>query len=250
MIIEELKEIFKSETIKPTFDFVHIILALFIFEKHSEGIGRYRLKEELLIGSGTSRSLVTKLKEKIHFLTLVGDKNKKRGHILTKNGLNYLNRIKEIIPVLEKGDLAVLKDAIVEPENARIYFCQIKNKGERLTNGIEQRDAAIKIGGMGATCLVFDGLNLNYALNIASEKDKLKMKISKKMQAYFIEELNNFNSKLEKNDVIIIGLGNSQIEFDNLTKKDRENKKSSDLASLNAARRARLSALNAALTLL
>lgn len=249
-MIEELKEMFKSETIKPTFDFVHIILALFIFEKHSEGIGRYRLKEELLIGSGTSRSLVTKLKEKIHFLIVFGDKNKKRGHILTKKGLNYLNSIKEIIPVLGKGDLAVLKDAIVESENAHVYFCQIKNKGERLTNGIEQRDAAIKIGGMGATCLVFDGFNLKYALNIASENDKLKMKISKKMQTYFIEELIKFNSKLEKNDVIIIGLGNRQIELDKLTIENREKKKSSDIASLNAARRARLAALNAALTLL
>ena len=61
----ELNDLFKSATIKPSFKKVHVILSMFIFGENPQGIGRYRLKKELLIGSGTARSLITKLNEKI-----------------------------------------------------------------------------------------------------------------------------------------------------------------------------------------
>ncbi len=53
-----LNELFKSSTIKPTFERVHVILALYIFGENPQGIGRYKLKSDLDIGSGTSRSLI------------------------------------------------------------------------------------------------------------------------------------------------------------------------------------------------
>ena len=54
--LSELKPLFESLTIRPTFDYVHIILSLFIFGENPGGIGRYRLKDELQIGSGTAKS--------------------------------------------------------------------------------------------------------------------------------------------------------------------------------------------------
>lgn len=223
-MLDELEELFESETIKPTYDYVHIILAMFIFEENPNGIGRYRLKEELLIGSGTAKSLIKKLNEKLNFISVFNG-NIRKGHVLTENGLKFLNKVKKKIPFLKKGDISILKDIIIESEDVRVYFCQIKNAGDRLTKGIEQRDAAIKVGGIGATCLVYDGKNIIYPVNYISDTEKTKMTINKQPYKYFNEEIIKSDSKLEKRDVIIIGLGNK-------------------------LERARIAALNAALTLI
>ena len=68
--LSELAPLFESLTIKPTFDYVHIILSLFVFGENPSGIGRYRLKDELQIGSGTAKSLVKKLKDVSEFIVV------------------------------------------------------------------------------------------------------------------------------------------------------------------------------------
>ena len=214
-ILQELQELFKSETIKPTFDYVHIILALFIFDENKNGLGRYRLKEELLIGSGTAKSLITKLRNKISFISVL-DGNIRKGHVLTEKGLAYLKKIKKKMPLISEGDISVIQEIIIDSKNATAYFCQIKNCSEKLTNGIEQRDAAIKVGGLGATCLVYDGNQLVFPSGYVGNDN---------VNEYFKKEIINLDSKLEKNDVIIIGLSEN----------------------LNIAR---LAAVNAALTLI
>jgi len=228
IMLEELEPLFQSTTIKPTFEKVHIILALFIFEQNKEGIGRYRLQKKLLIGSGTARSLINKLNKTINFITVLTDENKRKGHILTEKGLDFLNKIKEKIPLIEEGDLSILKEIIIESEDINPYICQVKNSANRITNGIAQRDAAIKINGNGATCLIYNGESLVFPEKSFSEDDKQQWKVSARLGKYF----KTFHSKnmgisliLEKDDVIIIGLG------DNIKK-------------------ARLAALNAALTLI
>jgi len=233
-MFQELNELFESTTIKPTFEKVHIILALFIFGENLEGIGRYRLQKELLIGSGTSRSLIKKLKQRGGFITVPnGDtksesKIKRKGHILTEKGLDYLNKIKIHIPFLIEGNLEILKDIIIETNKANPYICQVKNRGNRITNGVTQRDAAIKVDGIGATCLIYNGVRLVFPLRSLSDDDENKTEINKTIQNYFESlQIKNTAEKisLEKNDVVIIGLGDN-------TKK------------------ARLAALNAALTLI
>ncbi|MFX1393305.1 MAG: DUF4443 domain-containing protein [Promethearchaeota archaeon] len=223
-MLEELNKLYISDTIKPTFENVHVILALYIFGENLNGIGRYRLKEELLIGSGTAKSLITRLNERLCFISVL-DQNIRKGHVLTERGLKFLNKVKKKIPLINKGEISVLKDIMIDSENANIYFCQVKNAGEKLTNGIEQRDAAIKVGGLGATCLVYDGIRLVFPLGYAINYEQTKTNVNKNVNDYFEKEINNSNSHLEKNDVIIIGLGDS----------------------LN---KARLVALNAALTLI
>ena len=223
-MLEELDKLYQSDTIKPTFKNVHVILALFIFGENRSGIGRYRLKEELLIGSGTAKSLIKRLNERINFISVLNE-NIRKGHVLTEIGLEFLNKIKKKIPFIKKGNISVLKDIIIESENVSISFCQIKNVGDKLTNGIDQRDAAIKVGGMGATCLVYDGKELIYPPGFATSADNSEITISENIYEYFKEEIIKSNSKLGKSDVIVIGLGET----------------------LN---RARLAALNAALTLI
>jgi hypothetical protein len=223
-LIKELDDLFESKTINPTFTHAHILLSLFIFQQNPKGIGRYRLKEELLIGSGTARSLIEKLKKKIQFIEVLRENedklgsNKRKGHVLTKKGVDFLIRFKQKIPILENGDLTVLKEIIIESSGSNYpSVCIVKNGAGKMRYGVEQRDAAIKAYGSGATCLVYNGLNLVFpsSPNIKEEN------VGTKVQNYFKKIISNSGKKLEKDDVVIIGLG--------------DNPKKARLASLNAA---------------
>ena len=224
-MFEELDPLWHSPTIKPSFELVHVILALFIFEENEEGIGRYRLQKELSIGSGTAKSLIIKLKKDLNFIMVLTDENVIKGHILTKNGLEFVKKLKKRFLLIKAGDSSVLKDIIIKSEGKFSYFCLVRNAIDKITNGIGQRDAAIKIGGVGATCILFDGKDLVFpSLKFSVEKD-IEMRVEADVFKYIYTLINEKNSKLEENDVIIIGIGDNP-------------------------KKARLAALNAALTLL
>ncbi len=206
-MFEELDDLFYSSTIKPIFELVHVILALYIFsENYPDGIGRYRLRKELLIGSGTAKSLIKKLNKTINFI-YVQDENIRKGHILTDKGLNFLNSIKKKIPFIKDGDIKVLRDIIIESEDMNVCICQTKNSGSKITNGMAQRDAAIKVNGKGATCLIFNGKKLLFETNHFLKEEENQMRINDDLQEYFLNMINEEKSNLEKNDVLIIGLG-------------------------------------------
>ncbi len=219
-MLEELDDLLDSATIKPTFEYVHILLALFIFSENPTGIGRYRLEKELSIGSGTAKSLINKLNKKINFIS-VFEENIRKGHVLTNKGKEFLNKFKKKIPFLIEADTLILKEIIIDSENSNVYVCQVKNSAKKITNGMAQRDAAIKVNGKGASCIAYNGKKFVFELGPSSEDDKDQMQVNEELQDYFERIINEANSKLEKNDVIIIGLG--------------ENPEIARLASLNAA---------------
>lgn len=223
-MFRDLENLFASPTIKPTFEIVHVILALFIFDENQEGIGRYRLEKELLIGSGTAKSLIKKLNKIAEFIT-TKDQNIRKGHVLTRKGLTFLKMIKESIPLVKEGEASILKDIIIKPEKDSIFFCLVKNAIKKITDGIAQRDAAIKIEGSGATCLVFNGKNLIFPSKSFTLNEKEKMILDIEIQSYFKTQLIKEKLNLEKDDVIVIGSGENP-------------------------QKARLSAMNAVLTLL
>ncbi len=223
--LSELEPLFESRTIKPTFEYVHVLLSLFIFGENSEGIGRYRLKEELQIGSGTAKSLFKKLKDVSKFIMVPSEGKgsnseiQRKGHILTEKGYNFLTKIKKKIPILEKANLKFLKEIIIEPENVNPYFCLVKNAAKNINDGIEQRDAAIKIDGSGATCLIYNGKDMYFPTKASNINEREK--INQNTLNYFKTEIEDANVKFEINDVIIIGSG--------------DNPQKSRLATLNAA---------------
>mgnify|MGYP001060769090 CR=1 FL=1 len=206
--LSELKPLFESLTIKPTFDYVHIVLSLFIFGENPEGIGRYRLKDELQIGSGTAKSLVKKLKDVSEFI-VVPDEGERKGHVLTVKGHKFFAKIKKKIPLLEKADITFLKDIIIEPENVNPYLCLVKNATKKIKNGIEQRDAAIKVNGSGATCLVYNGKDIVFPSKFVNNSNDEQKKINQKTLKYFTSKIIKAKVLFEKDDVIIIGLGES-----------------------------------------
>jgi hypothetical protein len=207
-MFEELDTLFQSSTIRPTFEKVHVLLALFIFDENREGIGRYRLQKELLVGEGTAKSLIKKLNKTINFINVTNER-KRRGHFLTEVGFEYLNKVKKFIPIVKEGKSSILKDIIIETEKSHTYFCLIKNAAHKISNGVSQRDAAIKISGSGATCLVFNGKNLIFPSKSNLEPIDNDMVVNKSLYTYFESKLFEENVKLEKNDVIVIGSGDS-----------------------------------------
>ncbi|MHA2288158.1 MAG: DUF4443 domain-containing protein [Promethearchaeota archaeon] len=211
--LSELNPLFESRTIKPTFEYVHVLLSIFIFGEYSEGIGRYRLEKELQIGSGTVKSLFRKLKENIDFITVPSEEqgktieSQRKGHILTEKGNKFLTKIRKKVPLLEKADLDFLKEIIIAAENVNPYFCLVKNAIKNIKNGIEQRDAAIKINGSGATCLIYNGKDLYFPSkqNSLNEREKVHYNALN----YFKKKIEEANVKFEPNDVIIIGSGDN-----------------------------------------
>ncbi|TES96491.1 MAG: hypothetical protein E3J90_07880 [Promethearchaeota archaeon] len=230
-LLSELDSVFQSPTIKPTFDYVHVVLSLFLFGENTEGIGRYRLQKELEIGAGTVKSLFNKLKTVTKYIIVPSEGDLKagelqrRGHVLTQKGFVFLAKVKKKIPLLRKADLKYLKEIIIKQEDVNSYFCLVKKSSTKLRYGVEQRDAAIKVNGSGATCLVYDGVNLFFPTKSKIKDDTNNTQINPETLNYFKSEIEAAKVKIEKNDVIIIGSG------DNYQK-------------------ARLATLNAALTLL
>ena len=208
LIFDELDSLFESSTIKPSFEKVHVILALYIFDENPEGIGRYRLQKELMIGEGTAKSLLKKLNKKKKFVTVVGE-TKRKGHILTELGLQYFGKIKAIIPIIQKGESSFLKEIIIEPEETSVFFCLVKDSSQKITDGISQRDAAIKVNGSGATCLVYNGKNLVFPSKSYSGNTNDDAIINEALYEYFESRLSEKKVKLERNDVIAIGSGDS-----------------------------------------
>lgn len=211
-MFNELRDLFESPTIKPAYEYVHVILALYIFSENEDGIGRYRLTKDLLIGSGTARSLIDKLNRNLNFLEVLSDNNKSKGHILTNKGKLFLNKLQNKIPIIKEGDLTIFQDLIIKAQQTNPYYCLVRNAANKISNGIEQRDAAIKIGGTGATCLTFNGEYLVFPT--------MSEKVDEDILTYFKAQLDKQNLNLERNDVIIIGSG--------------DNPQKSRLAALNA----------------
>ena len=225
--LSELDPLFESPTIKPTFDYVHVILSLYLFGENLEGIGRYRLQKELQIGAGTVKSLFNKLKDVTKFIIvpskgeLNAGKIQRRGHVLTQKGFEFLAKIKKKIPLLMKADLEYLKDIIIKQEDVKSFFCLVKKASTKLSYGVEQRDAAIKVSGSGATCLVYDGVNLFFPTKTDFKDETDNSEINPKTLKYFMSEIEDARVEIEKNDVIIIGSG--------------DNYQKARLATLNAA---------------
>ena len=220
-MLEELDILFESATIKPSFEKVHVILALFLFEENEDGIGRYRLGKELLIGAGTVKSMIKNLKKRLSFITILDGENVSKGHILTEKGMEFLKNLKKRFQLVDVGDLSLLKDIIIKAEGGNSYFCLVREASDKISTGIEQRDAAIKIGGVGATCLIYNGENLIFPSQTHSTNQKEQIKVEKDIFKYIFSLLNYKNINLKEKDVILIGLG--------------ENRQNARLAALNAA---------------
>lgn len=125
-----------------SFDMVHVFKTLQLIEVYGH-VSREMLCDELELGEGATRTLMKHLKmQNLIESTNAGTKMSKKGNAL-------FNEFLSSIPY----ELSLSKCSITLGKHN--YAVLVKRMGSTVKSGIEQRDAAIKMGASGATTLLF-----------------------------------------------------------------------------------------------
>jgi predicted transcriptional regulator len=168
----------------PSFSLFHMLHALELIAE--KAIGRNKLAENLNVGEGAIRTIIERLKNAGLITT------SKVGCTLTNKGLKLWKKYKS---TLKKAEIQKSELAFTEYSSAIL----IKNSGNKIKSGVEQRDAAVKAGAKGATTIIF-------------KKGRLIIpSVSSNMINDFPKAANQIINLLKpkENDAIIIGSGNS-----------------------------------------
>jgi predicted transcriptional regulator len=165
----------------------HIVKALRTID-YEGPVGRVKLSRALGLGEGMIRTLIK------HLINEGLIETSRTGIVLTKSGkklsLDLKSRISESIEAPQSS-------LTVGPLNIAIL---VKNAADTIKGGIEQRDAAIKVGALGATTLVFKHGKLSMPL-----ENQDAFKDIPTIREGLISGLNT-----QENDVIIIGTANDK----------------------------------------
>jgi predicted transcriptional regulator len=147
-------------------------------------IGRKRLADEVGIGEGSMRRILDTLSE-WDYISI-----KQTGIMITKSGQSFLEQI-PIQPV----DI-YLEGSVIGSEQQGVVVKGVANK---VNNGMEQRDAGIKVGAEGCTTIVYRDGNLMIPpdWNLDTERPEIAKKIREE-----------YGMKAE--DALIIGGGSTK----------------------------------------
>ena len=129
-----------------TFTVFHMFYALELISQ--KPLGRNKLAEKMAVGEGAVRTIISRLKEADLIET------SKLGCNLTKKGLDIWRQFEEIFPkkmALPKSDLS---------SSEFNYAFLVKNSGQKVKSGINQRDAAIFAGARNALVIVYRNAHL------------------------------------------------------------------------------------------
>ncbi len=181
-----------------SFESAHIFKVLQVMHVNAKA-SRSLLTEEIGLGEGSIKTLVKHLKMNGLVIT------SKAGMTLTNKGKALFSKLNEVMPAendIEECSLTMGKFN---------HVILVKGLAKDVGSGIEQRDAAIKIGALGATTLVFRDDKL-----FTSDKSHDMPIKDQKLTFVLVEKL-----QPENGDVVIIA--------------SAENKKIADLAAKKAA---------------
>lgn len=172
----------------PFFIEAHIVKALMTIDIEGP-VGRIKLSKKLGLGEGTIRTLIK------HLETEGLVETSKAGLALTDSGKKLTSNLQSKI----SKEIEVPESSLtVGPFNVAIL---IKNAAHTVKGGIEQRDAAMKIGALGATTLIYS-------------REKLKMPLVPEdifRHVPTIHETLISKLKPQENDVVIIGTGEDRL---------------------------------------
>jgi len=128
------------------FTAAHVFFALELMTQRP--IGRNKLAKKLEVGEGTVRTIINRLRKSGLIVT------SKEGCNLTRQGLVVWKKFEELFP--KRAEIGE-----TELTNAEYnYAILVKNSGDRVQSGIEQRDAAIVAGAKRAVIMVSSGGHL------------------------------------------------------------------------------------------
>jgi hypothetical protein len=167
---------------QPSYIGVHVIKALEIIDAEKT-VGRLRLSKALGLGEGVTRTLIKHLKrEKLIDISKAGVSFTEYGEKIFQD---FRSKIGKKIEIPESSlTLGSFNVAILG-----------RNLAQLVNDGLEQRDAAIKVGALGATTLIFKDNHLIMPKETSIQTNPL--------YRLLISRLNP-----DENDVIIIGSGN------------------------------------------
>ncbi|MGD0644910.1 MAG: winged helix-turn-helix domain-containing protein [Candidatus Bathyarchaeia archaeon] len=170
-----------------TFSVFHIFYALELMAR--EPLGRNKLAKKLDVGDGAVRTIISRLRNAGLIETT------KEGCSLTDKGLEVWREFEQVFP----KRVAIPKSELIESEFNFAFL--VKNSGQKVRSGIDQRDAAIIAGARKALVIVFrDGHLRIESVSNGLEKDYPKA------ASQILEEL-----APEENDVIIIVAADSAL---------------------------------------
>ena len=163
-----------------TFSMFHIFYALELMAE--KPIGRNKLAEKLNVGEGAIRTIISRLKDADLIVTA------KEGCSLTEKGQKTWCKFRELFPAMAEIEQTELTHSKYN------FAFLVKNCGQKIKSGIEQRDAAIMGGAKRAIAIVSRGGHLvidSVSNSIEAEYPDAAKKILKDI-------------KPEDNDVIMI----------------------------------------------
>ena len=133
----------------PAYSGIDVARAFWAVGNH-EPISRLDLSNRLLIGEGSTRSVITALEE-MKLVTIV-----KRGCTLTEEGSEKFRELKRSASAAQVGQ---------SPASFNHPACGIllRSMATRISDVLKPRDAAVRNGALGATIMIVDGNRLLYA---------------------------------------------------------------------------------------
>lgn len=141
-----------------TFSMFHIFYALELLAK--KPIGRNKLAKKMNVGEGAVRTIINRLRNSGLIVT------SKEGCILTDKGASVWKNFESVFP----KRIEVRKTALTTSDYS--YSFLVKNKGDKVKSGIDQRDAAIMGGARRAVVIVFkNGHMIIDSISDSVEKD-------------------------------------------------------------------------------
>jgi hypothetical protein len=170
-----------------SFELVHVFKTMQMMDENKK-IGRSLMMQELGLGEGSVKTIVKHMK----MSGLVENSN--AGMWLSNKGKSIYTKLHILIP--KEMDIPKCSIALGKFNHAVL----LKDMAYNIRSGIEQRDASIKAGAVGATTLVFR----NERLLLPGTGEDL-MRNDQKIHSLIIEKM-----RPEENDVIIIGSSQSK----------------------------------------
>jgi hypothetical protein len=170
-----------------SFDMVHVFKTLQLI-KNKGHVSRVLLSKELELGDGAIKTLIKHLK--MHSMiqtTNVGTK-------MTQKGNEILSELLSSLP----AEISIPRCSIALGRYN--YVILLKQFGFAIKSGIEQRDAAIKIGAKGATTLLFKGNKFVMPTNTLTAANYDSLKKEPNIYSLLTKRLTP-----EEGDAIIIG---------------------------------------------
>jgi predicted transcriptional regulator len=171
----------------PSFNEAHVVKALEIIGAYGT-LGRIRLSKELELGEGVTRTLLKHLKKE----GLI--EGSRYGIMFSEYGKKLFSNLRS---KMSEGIEVPNSPLTVGPFNMAVL---VRDVAHGVRRGVEQRDAAIKVGALGATTLIFSRSKL-----VMPSNEECVFKGISSIHDMLVSKLNP-----KEDDVIVIGSGESK----------------------------------------